>query len=103
MVSGIYIVSVKVVRGKMEEKPAKKTFSQKLRDKQKKYQKMYDEDMSKSNLSKEEKAAAKQRQFQQTLSASQRLKKKEPTRFRKCNHHIINHNYALYITHKYGI
>ena len=59
MVSGIYIVSVKVVRGKMEEKPAKKTFSQKLRDKQKKYQKMYDEDVAKSSLSKEEKAAAK--------------------------------------------
>lgn len=59
MVSGIYIISVKNVRGKIQEKEGKKTFSEKLRAKQKKYQKMYDEEMAVSNASKEEKAAAK--------------------------------------------
>lgn len=59
MVSGIYIISVKNVRGKIQEKEGKKTFGEKLRAKQKKYQKMYAEEMAVSNSSKEEKAAAK--------------------------------------------
>lgn len=59
MVSGIYIVSVKNVRGKIVEKQGKPTFSEKIRAKQRKYQNMYDDEISKSNMSKEEKAAAK--------------------------------------------
>ena len=59
MVSGIYIMSVKNVRGKIEEKKGKKTFGEKLRAKQRKYQDMYDKDVAESKLSKEQKAAAK--------------------------------------------
>lgn len=59
MVSGIYIISVKNVRGKVVEKPGKKTFGEKLRAKQRKYQDMYDKDMADTKLSKEQKAAAK--------------------------------------------
>ena len=59
MVSGIYIMSVKNVRGKIEEKKGKKTFGEKLRAKQRKYQDMYDKDVTESKLSKEQKAAAK--------------------------------------------
>ena len=59
MVSGIYIISVKNVRGKVVEKPGKKTFGEKLRAKQRKYQNMYDKDMAETKLSKEQKAAAK--------------------------------------------
>ena len=54
MVSGIYIMSVKNVRGKIEEKKGKKTFGEKLRAKQRKYK-----DVAESKLSKEQKAAAK--------------------------------------------
>ena len=56
---GIYIMSVKNVRGKIEEKKGKKTFGEKLRAKQRKYQDMYDKDVAESKLSKEQKAAAK--------------------------------------------
>lgn len=59
MVSGIYIVSVKNVRGKVVKPEGKKTFGEKLRAKQRKYQDMYDNDVAASKLSKEEKAAAK--------------------------------------------
>jgi len=59
MVSGIYIISVKNVRGKVVEKPGKKTFGEKLRAKQRKYQNMYDKDMAETKLSKEQKADAK--------------------------------------------
>ena len=59
MVSGIYIMSVKNVRGKIEEKKGKKTFGEKLRAKQRKYQDMYDKDVAESKLSKDQKAAAK--------------------------------------------
>lgn len=59
MVSGIYIVSVKNVRGKVVKSEGKKTFSEKLRAKQRKFQDMYDNDVAESKLSKEEKAAAK--------------------------------------------
>ena len=59
MVSGIYIMSVKNVRGKIEEKKGKKTFGEKLRAKQRKYQDMYDKDVAESKLSKEQKSAAK--------------------------------------------
>lgn len=59
MVSGIYIVSVKNVRGKIQEKEGKKTFGQKLRAKQKKYQNMYDKEMEVTKAEKEAKAKAK--------------------------------------------
>ncbi len=59
MVSGIYITSVRNVRGKQVEKPGKKTFSEKMRAKQKKYQNMYESETKAMALSKEEKAAAK--------------------------------------------
>ena len=44
MVSGIYITSVKNVRGKKAPEPAKKSFSQKLRAKQKKYEQTYEQE-----------------------------------------------------------
>ena len=44
---------------KEEEKKGKKTFGEKLRAKQRKYQDMYDKDVAESKLSKEQKAAAK--------------------------------------------
>ena len=59
MVSGIYIISVKNVRGKIVEKPGKKTFGEKIRAKQRKYQDMYDKETAEANMSKEQKAAAK--------------------------------------------
>lgn len=59
MVSGIYVVSVKNVRGKKVEQPAKKSFSQKMRDKQRKYQDIYNKETTALEQSKEEKAAAK--------------------------------------------
>ncbi len=59
MVSGIYITSVKNVRGKQVEKTGKKTFSEKMRAKQKKYQNIYENETKAIALSKEEKAAAK--------------------------------------------
>ena len=59
MVSGIYITSVKNVRGKKAPEPAKKSFSQKLRAKQKKYEQTYEQETASMKLSKEEKAARK--------------------------------------------
>lgn len=59
MVSGIYIISVKNVRGKIVEKPGKKTFGERIRAKQRKYQDMYDKETVEANMSKEQKAAAK--------------------------------------------
>lgn len=59
MVSGIYITSVRNVRGKQVEKTGKKTFSEKMRAKQKKYQNIYEKETKAITLSKEEKAAAK--------------------------------------------
>ena len=59
MVSGIYITSVKNVRGKKAPEPAKKSFSQKLRAKQKKYEQTYEQEAASMKLSKEEKAARK--------------------------------------------
>ena len=58
-VSGIYITSVKNVRGKKAPEPAKKSFSQKLRAKQKKYEQTYEQETASMKLSKEEKAARK--------------------------------------------
>lgn len=76
MVSGIYIMSVKNVRGKIEEKKGKKTFGEKLRAKQRKYQDMYDKDVAESKLSKDQKAAAK---------AKAKEEKRELKRSRRCN------------------
>lgn len=76
MVSGIYIMSVKNVRGKIEEKKGKKTFGEKLRAKQRKYQDMYDKDVAESKLSKEQKAAAK---------AKAKEEKERAKRSRRCN------------------
>ena len=59
MISGIYITSVKNVRGKKAPEPAKKSFSQKLRAKQKKYEQTYEQETASMKLSKEEKAARK--------------------------------------------
>lgn len=60
MVSGIYIISVKNVRGKVEAPSKKKTFSQKLRTKQKEYQEMYaQETKTKEELKKEKEARKK--------------------------------------------
>ena len=59
MISGIYIISVKNVRGKIVEKPGKKTFGEKIRAKQRKYQDMYNKETAEANMSKEQKAAAK--------------------------------------------
>ncbi len=59
MVSGIYITSVKNVRGKKAPEPAKKSFSQKLRAKQKKYEQTYEQETASMKLSKEETAAKK--------------------------------------------
>jgi hypothetical protein len=61
MVSGIYITSVKNVRGKKAPEPEKKSFGQKMRAKQKKYEDLYEAESSKVKLSKEEKAAAKEK------------------------------------------
>jgi hypothetical protein len=59
MVSGIYITSVKNVRGKKAPEPTKKSFSQKIRAKQKKYETVYQQETASMKASKEEKAAAK--------------------------------------------
>ena len=74
MVSGIYIMSVKNVRGKIEEKKGKKTFGEKLRAKQRKYQDMYDKDVAESKLSKEQKAAAKAKAKEEKERAKKILK-----------------------------
>ena len=55
----LYITSVKNVRGKKAPEPAKKSFSQKLRAKQKKYEQTYEQETASMKLSKEEKAARK--------------------------------------------
>ena len=75
MVSGIYIMSVKNVRGKIEEKKGKKTFGEKLRAKQRKYQDMYDKDVAESKLSKEQKAAAKAAAKAKAKEEKERAKK----------------------------
>jgi hypothetical protein len=59
MVSGIYITSVKNVRGKVEAPAKKKSFGRKLRAKQAEYQEAYNQESKLRNQSKEEKAAAK--------------------------------------------
>lgn len=59
MVSGIYITSVKNVRGKKAPEPEKKSFGAKMRSRQRKYQNMYEQETKEKALSKEEKAAAK--------------------------------------------
>ncbi len=59
MVSGIYITSVKNVRGKQVEPQGKKSFGEKMRSKQKKYQTIYEQETKAMAISKEEKAAAK--------------------------------------------
>ena len=59
MVSGIYIVSIKNVRGKKAPEPEKKGFGAKMRSTQRKYQNMYEQETKQIELSKEEKAAAK--------------------------------------------
>ena len=74
MVSGIYIMSVKNVRGKIEEKKGKKTFGEKLRAKQRKYQDMYDKDVAESKLSKDQKAAAKAKAKEEKERAKKILK-----------------------------
>lgn len=74
MVSGIYIMSVKNVRGKIEEKKGKKTFGEKLRAKQRKYQDMYDKNVAESKLSKEQKAAAKAKAKEEKERAKKILK-----------------------------
>ncbi len=56
MVSGIYLVSVKNVRGKVEAAPAKKGFRSKMRGKQKEYQEIY----AAEERAKADKKAAKQ-------------------------------------------
>lgn len=65
MVSGIYIISVKNVRGKKAPEPEKKTFGQKMRSKQAQYQKMYDTETAAVKMNKEQKAAAKQKAKQE--------------------------------------
>ena len=52
-------MTVYMIRCLSEEKKGKKTFGEKLRAKQRKYQDMYDKDVAESKLSKEQKAAAK--------------------------------------------
>ena len=71
MVSGIYIMSVKNVRGKIEEMNGKKSFGEKLRAKQRKYQDMYDKDVAES---KEQKAAAKAKAKEEKERAKKILK-----------------------------
>ncbi len=59
MLSGIYIVSVKNVRGKVEKPQGKKTFAQKMRSKQRQYEKELAEEEKKQSAKKAAKAAAK--------------------------------------------
>lgn len=59
MVSGIYITSVKNVRGKKAPEPEKKSFGAKMRAKQQAFQKEYEAEMKKEAVTKEQKAAAK--------------------------------------------
>lgn len=59
MVSGIYITSVKNVRGKKAPEPEKKGLGAKMRAKQQAYQRQYEAENKAQILSKEEKAAAK--------------------------------------------
>ena len=60
MVSGIYITSIKNVRGKVAQPEGKKKgFGRKLRAKQAEYQKIYEQESKAKSISKEEKAAAK--------------------------------------------
>lgn len=59
MVSGIYITSVKNIRGKKAPEPAKKSFSEKMLAKQRSYQNKYETETKALSVSKEEKAAAK--------------------------------------------
>lgn len=70
MVSGIYITSIKNVRGKMEEPDGKKKkFGRKLLAKQAEYQKMYADETKARQMSKEEKAAAKAKAKQEAERA----------------------------------
>ncbi len=59
MVSGIYITSVRNIRGKKAPEPAKKSLGAKMRAKQQAYQKQYEAELKAQSQSKEEKAAAK--------------------------------------------
>lgn len=64
MVSGIYIISVKNVRGKVEQptdKKKKKSLNARLRNKQAEYQKMVKEDEASKKNAKAEKAKEKKR------------------------------------------
>lgn len=70
MVSGIYITSIKNVRGKVVQPEGKKKgFGRKLRAKQAEYQKIYAEETKARNMSKEEKAAAKAKAKQEAERA----------------------------------
>ncbi len=70
MVSGIYIVSIKNVRGKKAEEPTKKTMGEKLRAKQRKWQKVYDEETAKNNA----KAEAKMKEQDEKRRAKKIMK-----------------------------
>lgn len=59
MVSGIYIVSVKNIRGKVEETPKKKGFRAKMRDKQVAYQDTFAQEQKEKNAKKAAKEASK--------------------------------------------
>ncbi len=61
MLSGIYIVSVKNVRGKVDQSPAKTTFAQKMRLRQRKYEKQLAEEEKKAAEAKAEKQAKKKK------------------------------------------
>ena len=59
MVSGIYIVSVKNIRGKVEETPKKKGFRAKMRDKQVAYQDTFAQEQKENIAKKAAKEASK--------------------------------------------
>ena len=61
MLSGIYIVSVKNVRGKIEQPQGKKTFAQKMRSKQRQYEKELAEEEAKAEAKKAAKEAKKKK------------------------------------------